>query len=180
MQNKGNLVWLDMEMTGLDPEIDTVLEIATIVTDAELNTLAEGPSIAIKHSKEALDTMSPWCIDHHGRSGLTQRCLDSQTSLEEAEQQTLAFLEKWVAKGEAPLCGNSIGQDRRFIYKYMPTLADYLHYRSVDVSTLKELARRWQPHLLKGIEKKAAHLAMDDIRESIEEMRYWRKHFIKG
>lgn len=177
--NDTNLIWLDLEMTGLEPEHDVILEIASIVTDSDLNILEEGPVFAIHQSDEVLDNMSQWCIDTHGKSGLTQRCRESQITLKMAEQETLAFFAKWVEKGVSPMCGNSIGQDRRFINKYMPEFEDYFHYRNLDVSTIKELARRWKPEVLAKVSKKGVHLALDDIRESIEELKVYRTHFFK-
>lgn len=174
-KHDSNLVWIDMEMTGLDPETCVVMEIATIVTDAQLNILAEGPVIAVHQSDDVLDNMDEWCTRVHGESGLTARCRESKISVEEAAKQTIGFLEQWVDAGKSPLCGNTIGQDRRFLVKYMPELEDYFHYRSIDVSTIKELTRRWKPEILDGFEKKGVHLALDDIRESIEEMRYYRE-----
>lgn len=170
-----NLVWIDMEMTGLDPEIDKVLEIATIVTDAQLNILEEGPVLAIHQPDDVLDNMDPWCIDTHGKSGLTTRCRQSKVGLQEATEQTIEFLKQYVPAGKSPLCGNTIGQDRRFMVKYMPDLENYFHYRSIDVSTIKELVQRWKPEVLRGFDKKGAHLALDDIRESIAELVYYRK-----
>lgn len=172
-----NLVWLDLEMTGLEPETDVILEIATIVTDSQLNILAEGPEFAIHQPDQVLDNMSPWCIEHHGNSGLTQRCRESKVSLKQATQATIEFISQYVDKGKSPMCGNSIGQDRRFINKYMPEFEDYFHYRNLDVSTVKELARRWKPEVLAKVNKKGAHLALDDIRESIEELKVYREHF---
>ncbi len=172
--DSSNLVWIDMEMTGLEPETDVVLEIATIVTDKDLNIIAEGPVLAIHQSDYVLDNMSQWCVEVHGKSGLTQRCKDSEVSIDKAVRLTIEFLEKYVPKGSSPLCGNSIGQDRRFLVKYMPELEAYFHYRNIDVSTIKELVRRWQPELLDGVQKKGVHLALDDIRESIAEMVYYR------
>ncbi len=172
--DSSNLVWIDMEMTGLEPETDVVLEIATIVTDKDLNIIAEGPVLAIHQSDYVLDNMSQWCVDVHGKSGLTQRCKDSEVSIDKAVRLTIEFLEKYVPQGSSPLCGNSIGQDRRFLVKYMPELEAYFHYRNIDVSTIKELVRRWQPELLNGVQKKGVHLALDDIRESIAEMVYYR------
>lgn len=169
-----NLVWIDMEMTGLDPETCVVMEIATIVTDDQLNVLAEGPVIAIHQPDSVLDNMDEWCTRVHGESGLTQRCRDSVISVEQAAQQTIAFLSEYVDAGKSPLCGNTIGQDRRFMVKYMPELEAYFHYRSIDVSTIKELVRRWQPDVLDGFTKKGVHLALDDIRESISELQYYR------
>ena len=173
------LIWIDLEMTGLDPEENVIIEISTIVTDGDLNVIAEGPVIAVQHDKNTLDNMNSWCIETHGNSGLTERCLSSSISLSEAEQQTIAFLEQHVPQGVSPLCGNTIGQDRRFLVKYMPELSAYFHYRSIDVSTIKELCRRWQPTILDGFEKKGAHLALDDSRESIEELRFYRQHVFK-
>jgi len=172
--SKDNLVWMDLEMTGLDPEINTILEIATIVTDKNLNILAEGPNLAIHHDKQVLDDMNEWCKKQHGVSGLSDRVLASKTSLAQAEEQTLAFIRKYAAERTVPLCGNSIHQDRRFLVRYMPQLEAYLHYRIVDVSTIKELAGRWYPKI-KTPSKKGAHLAMDDVRESIAELRYYRE-----
>ncbi|MFT4993316.1 MAG: oligoribonuclease [Paraglaciecola sp.] len=171
-----NLVWIDMEMTGLHPETDVVLEIATIVTDANLVTLAEGPVIAIYQGDEVLNGMDQWCIDTHGKSGLTERCKNSKIDEATAVQQTIRFMEQYVPKGVSPLCGNTIGQDRRFMVKYMPELEAYFHYRNIDVSTIKELVRRWKPELLDGFNKKGVHLALDDIRESIAELQYYRQH----
>ena len=177
--NDSNLIWIDMEMTGLDPETCVVLEIATIVTDAQLNILAEGPVLAIHQSDEVLANMNEWCIDVHGKTGLTQRCRESKISAVDAQAQTIAFLSQWVAAGKSPLCGNTIGQDRRFMVKYMPELEAYCHYRSIDVSTIKELAVRWQPNVLKGFNKKGVHLALADIQESIAELQYYRTHVFK-
>jgi len=175
MDKAMRLIWIDLEMTGLNPDEDTIIEIATIVTDEHLNQLAEGPSIAIWHPDAVFDNMNEWCIEHHGNSGLTQRCRDSKVSLAQAEQQTLDFLREWVDKGASPICGNSVGQDRRFLVEYMPELADFFHYRTIDVSTIKELARRWAPEVLDEVKKTGAHLALDDIKESIEELRVYRK-----
>ncbi|MCV2884414.1 oligoribonuclease [Aestuariibacter sp. AA17] len=174
--NNSNLVWIDMEMTGLNPETDRVLEIATIVTDENLNILAEGPVLAIHQPDSVLDNMDQWCIDTHGESGLTKRCRESKTTEIDAARQTIAFLKQYVDAGKSPLCGNTIGQDRRFMVKYMPELHDYFHYRSIDVSTIKELVRRWQPDVLAGFSKKGTHLALDDIRESIGELQYYRQN----
>lgn len=177
--NDSNLIWIDMEMTGLDPDTCVVLEIATIVTDAQLNVLVEGPVLAIHQSDEVLANMNEWCIDVHGKTGLTQRCRDSKISAIDAQAQTIAFLSQWVPAGKSPLCGNTIGQDRRFMVKYMPELEAYCHYRSIDVSTIKELASRWQPDVLKGFNKKGVHLALADIQESIAELQYYRTHVFK-
>jgi oligoribonuclease len=174
-----NLIWLDLEMTGLEPETDVILEIASVVTDSQLNILAKGPVFAIHQSDEVLNNMNPWCIEHHGQSGLTQRCRESDVDLQQATIETIKFVEKYVPKGKSPMCGNSIGQDRRFINKYMPDFEDYFHYRNLDVSTVKELARRWKPEVLDKVVKTGAHLALDDILESIEELKVYQQHFFK-
>ena len=179
MQSPQNLIWIDLEMTGLEPEHDVIIEMATIVTDSDLNILATGPVIAVHQSDALLAGMDEWCTRTHGESGLTQRVRDSQISVAEAEAQTIAFLEQWVPKGKSPICGNSIGQDRRFLCRYMPTLEAFFHYRSLDVSTLKILAERWAPQIKEGFQKKGSHQALDDIRESIAELQYYREHFIK-
>lgn len=179
MSQQDRLVWIDLEMTGLDPKNDTIIEIATIVTDSDLNLIAEGPVLAVYQTDEALSVMDDWNIKHHGESGLIDRVKASNISLEQAQQQTIDFLALHVPKGASPLCGNSIGQDRRFLVKYMPILEDYFHYRNVDVSTVKELARRWAPEVFSGVKKKNTHQALDDIRESIEELRHYREHFFK-
>lgn len=178
-RNDTNLIWLDLEMTGLEPETDVILEIASIVTDSQLNILAEGPVFAIHQSNETLENMNPWCIEHHGQSGLTKRCQESTTDIATATKETIKFVEQYVPKGKSPMCGNSIGQDRRFINKYMPDFEDYFHYRNLDVSTVKELARRWKPEVLDKVVKTGAHLAMDDIRESIAELKIYQEHFFK-
>lgn len=177
--NDTNLVWLDLEMTGLEPKTDVILEMATIVTDSQLNILAEGPVFAIKTADDVLDTMSEWCIEQHGKSGLTARCRASNVSLAEAEAKTLAFLSQYVSPGKSPMCGNSIGQDRRFLAEYAPSLEAFFHYRNLDVSTVKELARRWHPEVLQQVQKSSSHLALDDIRESIAELVTYRKHFFR-
>lgn len=179
MSKDDNLIWIDLEMTGLYPDRDVIIEIATIVTDAHLNILAEGPVFAIQQSQQTMDAMDDWNTNQHGKSGLTQRVLDSVISTEEAEQKTIDFLRHWVPEGKSPICGNSIGQDRRFLVRYMPQLEEYFHYRNLDVSTLKELARRWSPAVLEGVKKTGAHLAMDDIKDSIEELKHYREHFIR-
>ncbi|MDF5812148.1 oligoribonuclease [Pseudomonas aeruginosa] len=179
MQNPQNLIWIDLEMTGLDPDRDVIIEMATIVTDSDLNTLAEGPVIAIHQPEEILAGMDEWNTRQHGQSGLTQRVRESTVSMAEAEAQTLAFLEQWVPKRSSPICGNSICQDRRFLYRHMPGLEGYFHYRNLDVSTLKELAARWAPQVRESFKKGNTHLALDDIRESIAELRHYRDHFIK-
>jgi len=169
-----NLVWIDLEMTGLEPETDTIIEIATLVTDAQLNIIAEGPSIAIHQDDNVLANMNPWCIEQHGKSGLTQRVRDSKISMAKAEQETLDFVSEWVDEGVSPICGNSVSQDRRFLFKYMPKLQAFFHYRTIDVSTIKELTRRWQPELLEGFSKNGSHLAMDDIKDSVAELQFYR------
>ncbi|MCP5161095.1 MAG: oligoribonuclease [Hahellaceae bacterium] len=179
MTNEQNLIWVDLEMTGLNPETDQIIEIASIVTNASLDILAEGPVIAIHQPDAVMEGMDEWCTRTHGASGLTQRVKESRTSVAEAEALTLEFVKQYVGKGVSPLCGNSIWQDRRFLGKYMPTFESYCHYRNIDVSTLKELARRWKPEIMSGFKKRGVHLALDDIRESIEELRYYREHFIR-
>ncbi len=170
------LIWIDLEMTGLDTDADSILEIATVVTDAQLNVLAEGPELAIAQPLAVLEAMDDWNRNQHGRSGLWQRVLDSQVGLAEAEARTVAFLHQWVPAGASPMCGNSICQDRRFLHRLMPRLEQYFHYRNLDVSTLKELARRWAPEVLAGIQKQAAHTALSDVHDSIDELRYYRRH----
>lgn len=179
MVNDDNLIWIDLEMTGLDPEQDRIIEIATIVTDKELNVLAEGPVLAIHQPDDLMAAMDEWNTKHHGQSGLTQRVKDSNVNEQQAQAQTIEFLEQWVSKGKSPMCGNSVCQDRRFLVRYMPELEAYFHYRHIDVSTVKELTRRWQPDILQDFTKKGAHLALDDIRESIEELRFYRERVFK-
>jgi len=179
MQNPSNLVWIDMEMTGLDPDGDVVIEIASIVTDSQLNTLAEGPVIALHQSDERLAAMDEWNTTHHTRSGLVDRVRKSTYNEQAATEETISFLERWVPSGASPMCGNTICQDRRFMARHMPQLEAFFHYRNLDVSTLKILMNLWRPELTGGIKKTAAHLALDDIRESIEEMRYYKEHFLR-
>lgn len=177
--NTLNLIWIYLEMTGLDPDSDRIIEVATVVTDPNLNVLDEGPSLVINQSNALLDSMDEWNTAQHGRSGLTDRVRSSVLTEKEAMNQTLDFLKKWVPEGSSPMCGNSIGQDRRFLVRYMPDLASFFHYRSLDVSTIKELIRRWRPDLEGGFSKKGNHLAMDDIYDSIAELAYYREVFIQ-
>ena len=178
--NDLNLIWIDMEMTGLDPEIDRILEIATLITDNDLNVIAEGPVLAVKQPEALLAGMSQWCKEHHSQSGLLDRVRTVGISEAEAEQATLNFIKEYVPEGKSPLCGNSVGQDRRFMYKYMPRLQAYFHYRTLDVSSLKILAQRWYADTIPPFKKKEAHLALDDIRESIAELRYYREKMLKS
>ena len=173
-----NLIWVDMEMTGLIPEKDQVIEIATIVTDSHLNVLAEGPVIAIKQPDAALEAMDEWNTRTHSASGLVERVRSSTVSEQLASDMTLDFLREWVPEGMSPMCGNSICQDRRFMARHMPALEKYFHYRNLDVSTLKILAQRWRPDL-PDLPKQGAHQALADIRESIEELRHYRTHFLR-
>ncbi len=178
-QNPNHLVWIDLEMTGLDTRNDVIIEIATVVTDSELNIVAEGPVIAIHQSEERLAGMDEWNTRQHGQSGLVQRVRDSRIDEAEAERLTLEFLRQYVPAKASPMCGNSICQDRRFLARCMPDLEDFFHYRNLDVSTIKELAKRWAPAIYKGFHKESSHLALDDIKDSIAELRYYREHFIR-
>ena len=171
-----NLVWIDLEMTGLEPEHDRIIEIASLVTDKNLNILAEGPVLAIHQSDEVLNGMDEWNTNTHGNSGLTQRCRNSNITEQHALEATIDFLKHYVDRGKSPLCGNTIGQDRRFLVRYMRELDDFFHYRSIDVSTIKELAKRWKPEVLDGFTKQGAHTALADIRESVAELQYYRQH----
>ncbi|MDX1346754.1 MAG: oligoribonuclease [Thiomicrorhabdus chilensis] len=180
MKSDKNLIWIDLEMTGLDPKTHRIIEIATVVTDSELNILAEGPVIAVQTEQTDLDSMDEWCTTHHGNSGLTKRVQESGITMQQAEQQTLDFLKQYVPAGKSPMCGNSICQDRRFMVEQMPALEAFFHYRNLDVSTLKELARRWAPKVYQGHQKSGAHLALADILESIGELKHYREHLFKS
>lgn len=177
--NAQNLIWIDLEMTGLIPERHRIIEIATLITDAHLNVLAEGPVLAVHQSDAELEAMDEWNTRQHGGSGLTQRVRDSRLDEAEVENLTLEFLLQWSAPGASPICGNSICQDRRFLARHMPRLERFFHYRNLDVSTVKELCRRWAPKVAAGFVKDSRHLALDDIRDSVEELRYYREHFIR-
>lgn len=176
---ENNLVWIDLEMTGLSPEDDRIIEIATLVTDHKLNILAEGPELVVSQEDELLAAMDEWNTKQHSASGLIDRVRNQGVSESEAEQQTLAFLRQYVPSGASPMCGNSICQDRRFLYNYMPQLETFFHYRHIDVSTLKELAKRWAPNIADSVEKQSSHRAMDDIRDSIAELAYYREAMLK-
>jgi len=178
MNKKTNLIWIDLEMTGLVPEDDVIIEIATVVTDSNLNVLAEGPSLAIHQENKHLDSMDEWNTRQHTKSGLIQKVKESKISLNEAEKKTLDFLIQYVDSGTSPMCGNSICQDRRFLYIYMPKLEKFFHYRHIDVSTLKELAVRWKSDVVSTSFKQSKHLALSDIYDSINELKYYREHFI--
>ena len=180
MNKKTNLIWIDLEMTGLIPESDVIIEIATVVTDANLNVIEEGPSLAIHQNSDLLDGMDDWNTNQHNKSGLVQRVIESKVSTAEAESQTLDFLIKYVDQGASPMCGNSICQDRRFLYNYMPKLEKFFHYRHIDVSTLKELAVRWKPSIISSTYKKSRHLALSDVYDSIDELKHYKEHFIKA
>ena len=177
--NINNLIWIDLEMTGLDTMYDEIIEIATIVTDSSLNVLAEGPMLAIYQPDEILDAMDDWNTRQHNASGLVRRIQNSKLSIPDAEQQTLAFLKKYVPGGKSPMCGNSICQDRRFLARQMPELEAYFHYRNLDVSSVKEMVQRWAPEILNGVFKEGKHLALDDIHDSINELIYYRRHAFK-
>ena len=174
--NTDRLIWIDLEMTGLDTDNDSIIEIATVVTDGQLNVLAEGPEYAIAHPLERLQAMDEWTRGQHRRSGLWDRVIASQITMAQAEADTVNFLAQWVKAGASPMCGNTICQDRRFLHRLMPRLEKYFHYRNLDVSTLKELARRWAPQVLEGVRKQASHTALSDVRDSIEELRHYRRH----
>lgn len=178
-QNENHLIWLDMEMTGLDPERDRIIEMAMIVTDNNLEVVAESPVWAVHQSDELLEAMDEWNKNTHGKSGLIDRVRASTFDEAAVEAAALAFVQEYAPKRTSPMCGNSIGQDRRFMVRYLPQLEEWFHYRNLDVSTLKELCRRWKPEVAKGFEKESAHTALADIRESIEELKYYREHFIK-
>ena len=172
---EGRLIWIDLEMTGLDTDRDSILEIATVVTDSQLNVLAEGPELAIAHPLAALEAMDEWNRNQHGKSGLWRRVLEQGVAMAEAETRTLGFLQQWVPANASPMCGNSICQDRRFLHRLMPRLERHFHYRNLDVSTLKELARRWAPQVLAGVSKESAHTALSDVHDSIAELRHYRR-----
>ena len=178
IKNKKNLIWIDLEMTGLDTNNDAIIEIATVVTDSELNILAEGPILAITQPETALKAMDAWNTRQHGKSGLTERVRNSTLNETRAEYQTIEFLKEYVSSGVSPMCGNSICQDRRFIARCMPKLEAYFHYRNLDVSSLNELARRWAPKIEKSFKNQSSHLAMDDIKDSINELKHYREYFI--
>lgn len=178
-QDPNALVWIDLEMTGLNPDTDKIIEIATVVTDSQLNVLGQGPVLAVHQPDAILNGMDEWNTRTHGGSGLTQRVRESTLREADAERQTIEFIQQFVPKNRSPLCGNSICQDRRFLVRGMPNLESYLHYRNLDVSTIKELARRWKPEIANGFDKKNTHKALDDILESIGELKYYREHFFK-
>lgn len=177
--DENNLIWIDLEMTGLDPQRDQIIEIATVVTNSNLAVVAQGPVIAIHQPDQVMQAMDEWNTRHHGSSGLSSRVRQSNSDASAAERETLNFLRNHVLPGKSPMCGNSICQDRRFMARLMPELEAFFHYRNLDVSTLKELARLWKPELVAGFNKKGAHRALDDILESIDELKYYREHFIR-
>jgi oligoribonuclease len=179
-QDADRLIWIDLEMTGLKPDTDRIIEVAFVITDNDLNTVAEAPVWAVRQSDEALDAMDAWNKGTHGRSGLIDRVRASTLADAEVEAQALAFLREYVPAKASPMCGNSICQDRRFLARWMPRLEDWFHYRNLDVSTLKELCRRWKPELMKGIPKEGKHEALADVYESVAELRYYREHFLRG
>lgn len=174
-----NLIWVDLEMTGLDPDRDRIIEIATVVTDSKLNVIAEGPNLAIHQADEILDKMDDWNTNQHSKSGLVDRVRNSAISVQEAEEKTLQFLAQYLVAGKSPMCGNSICQDRRFIYKWMPKLSAFFHYRNLDVTTIKILAQHWSPDLLNNFSKESSHLALNDVYDSIAELKHYRDHFFK-
>jgi len=176
--NEFRLVWLDMEMTGLNPEVERIIEVAVVVTEPDLTIVAEGPVLVIHQSDDILNAMDKWNKGTHGKSGLIEKVKASTLTEAQAEDELISFLKQHVPAGKSPLCGNTVSQDRRFMYKYMPKFEQFFHYRTIDVSTLKELARRWRPELLKGFEKRSKHEALADIHESIDELKYYREHFI--
>ena len=178
MDKKLNLIWIDLEMTGLAPNADRILEIATLITDANLNIIAEGPNLAVRQSDELLDGMDDWNQRHHSKTGLIEKVKNSRIDDKEAERQTIEFLVQYSDKGASPMCGNSICQDRRFLANCMPELEEFFHYRNLDVSSVKELVRRWKPEILEGLVKKGTHIAMDDIKDSVIELVHYREHFI--
>ncbi|MDC0221828.1 oligoribonuclease [Gammaproteobacteria bacterium] len=178
MDKKLNLIWIDLEMTGLAPNADRILEIATLITDANLNIIAEGPNLAVRQGDELLDEMDDWNQRHHSKTGLIEKVKNSRIDDKEAERQTIEFLVQYSEKGASPMCGNSICQDRRFLANYMPELEEFFHYRNLDVSSIKELVRRWKPEILEGLVKKGTHIAMDDIKDSVIELVHYREHFI--
>ena len=178
-QDQNNLIWVDMEMTGLNPDTDKIIEVAVVITDSQLNIVAEGPVLVVHQSDEVLDAMDDWNKNTHGKSGLIDKVKASTLNEAQVEAQLLEFISQYCPKGGSPMCGNTIGQDRRFMFRHMPTLEEYFHYRNLDVSTLKELCKRWKPEIAKGFIKQGSHTALADILESIAELVYYRQHFIK-